>query len=111
LPGGVRTRWKTAPFHGAQHSKTRRHLLRHPSSEATNLGLTITAAQGFGAVMTAPDRSLGQSCRIAVPRSRSALLITEAELRLMASAAIIADSSQPVNGNNTPAASGTPRAL
>ena len=32
------------------------------------------------------------------PRSRSALPITEAELRLMANAAIMGDNSQPVNG-------------
>lgn len=44
-------------------------------------------------------------------RSRSALAITEAELRLIASAATIGDSSQPVNGNSSPAASGTPSAL
>ena len=40
-------------------------------------------------------------------RSRSALKITEAELRLIASAAIRGDSSHPVNGYSTPAAIGT----
>ena len=44
-------------------------------------------------------------------RKRKALLITDTELRLMARAAIIGDSSHPVNGNSTPAASGTPSAL
>ena len=44
-------------------------------------------------------------------RSRRALPITEAELRLIASAAISGDNNQPVKGNNTPAANGTPRAL
>ena len=34
--------------------------------------------------------------------SRSALLTTETELRLIANAAIIGDNSQPVNGNSTP---------
>ena len=43
--------------------------------------------------------------------SRKAFEMTDTELRLMASAAIIGDSSQPVNGNSTPAASGTPSAL
>ena len=33
-----------------------------------------------------------------MPRNRSTLKITEAELKLIASAAIIGDSSQPVNG-------------
>jgi len=37
--------------------------------------------------------------------------MTEAELRLMASAAINGESSQPVNGNRTPAATGMPSAL
>ena len=44
-------------------------------------------------------------------RKRSALEITETELKLMATAANIGDSSQPVSGNNKPAASGTPNAL
>lgn len=44
-------------------------------------------------------------------RSRSAFAITEAELRLIASAAIIGDSNQPVSGYSSPAASGTPSAL
>ena len=44
-------------------------------------------------------------------RRRSALVMTETELRLIASAANIGDSNQPVNGNRTPAASGTPSAL
>ena len=48
---------------------------------------------------------------MSAPRRRSALPITDAELRLIASAAIIGDSSQPVNGYSTPAASGTPSAL
>ena len=33
-----------------------------------------------------------------VPRNRSALKMTETELRLIAKAAIIGDSNQPVNG-------------
>ncbi len=55
--------------------------------------------------------------RSAMPRSQSlrrkrrALPITEAELKLMASAAIIGDNNQPVNGYNTPAATGIPSAL
>jgi len=46
-----------------------------------------------------------------VTRKRKALLITETEIRLIARAAIIGDSVQPVNGNSTPAASGTPSEL
>ena len=56
-------------------------------------------------------RACRQSCFNAAPRKRSALPITDAELKLIASAAIIGDSSQPVNGYSTPAASGTPIAL
>lgn len=43
--------------------------------------------------------------------SRKALPITEAELRLIAKAAMRGDSSQPVSGNKTPAASGMPKEL
>ena len=53
----------------------------------------------------------GQPGLRAVIRNRSALPITETELRLIASAAIIGERSQPVNGNSTPAASGTPSML
>ena len=49
-----------------------------------------------------------QSGFSAVIRSRNALLITDTELRLIAKAPIIGDKSQPVNGNSTPAANGTP---
>src|SRR5690606_17163325 len=44
-------------------------------------------------------------------RRRRALPTTEAELKLIATAAIIGDSSRPVNGYSTPAAMGTPSAL
>ncbi len=44
-------------------------------------------------------------------RSRSALPMTETELRLIAALAIIGLRSRPNHGYNTPAASGTPRAL
>ena len=37
--------------------------------------------------------------------------MTDAELKLMASAATIGDNSQPVNGYNNPAASGMPSAF
>ena len=37
--------------------------------------------------------------------------MTDSELKLMAKAAIIGDSSHPVKGYSTPAASGTPSAL
>ncbi|CAM4291367.1 hypothetical protein COAQ111491_15450 [Comamonas aquatilis] len=42
---------------------------------------------------------------------RSALKITDTELKLIASAAIMGDSSHPVNGYRTPAAIGTPMPL
>jgi len=45
------------------------------------------------------------------PRSRNALAMTDTELRLMASAAMSGDSNKPVNGNSTPAATGTPSEL
>ncbi len=44
-------------------------------------------------------------------RNRNALLTTDTELRLIASAAIIGDKVMPNHGYSTPAASGTPTAL
>lgn len=44
-------------------------------------------------------------------RSRRALVTTDTELRLMATAAIIGDSNMPKNGNSRPAATGTPMLL
>lgn len=43
--------------------------------------------------------------------SLSAFTITETELKLIASAAIIGESNIPKNGNNTPAAIGIPNML
>jgi len=44
-------------------------------------------------------------------RSRKAFATTETDERLIANAAIIGESSRPVQGHSTPAAIGTPRAL
>ena len=44
-------------------------------------------------------------------RSRNALLMTETDDRLIASAASMGDSSTPVTGYSTPAAIGMPSAL
>src|SRR5688500_5551024 len=44
-------------------------------------------------------------------RSRSALPMTDTELKLIAAAAIIGDSSTPNSGYSTPAATGIPAAL
>lgn len=44
-------------------------------------------------------------------RKRRAFATTETDERLIASAAIIGESSSPVQGHRTPAAIGTPRAL
>ena len=46
-----------------------------------------------------------------VARRRSALVMTETEDRLIASAASIGDSNMPVAGYSTPAAIGMPSAL
>jgi hypothetical protein len=61
-------------------------------------------------------RQAAQGChsaaaQTAILRWRKALPMTETELKLIASAAISGDSSRPVNGYSSPAASGTPRAL
>ncbi len=65
-------------------------------------------AGDYGAGLPWPGALAIQSLLL---RSRKALLITETELRLIASAAIMGDSSQPVNGYSRPAASGMPSAL
>lgn len=44
-------------------------------------------------------------------RNRSALVITDTELKDMANAAIIGDNKTPKNGYNIPAAIGTPTIL
>lgn len=44
-------------------------------------------------------------------RNRSALKITDTELKLMAAAAMMGESKMPRNGYNTPAATGTPNEL
>jgi hypothetical protein len=44
-------------------------------------------------------------------RNRNEFVITDTELKLIASAAIIGDNSQPVSGYSNPAASGMPSAL
>ena len=74
---------------------------------------TLSETQHIGGIGCGSAQSLqrAQDFSSFAPRRRSALLITEAELRLIASAAIIGDSSQPVKGNSTPAASGNPRVL
>ncbi|MBC7405082.1 MAG: hypothetical protein H7252_05305 [Cytophaga sp.] len=43
--------------------------------------------------------------------SRSALPVTDTELKLIAAAAIIGESSNPKNGYSRPVATGTPSAL
>ena len=56
-------------------------------------------------------RSLSIEEAVYAERNRRALATTETEDRLMASAAIIGESSSPVHGQNMPAAIGTPKAL
>jgi hypothetical protein len=68
------------------------------------------------AVLKKESRSNGRlglphPSRMTAPRNRKALPITEAELKLMASAAIMGESSQPVKGYSRPAARGMPSAL
>ena len=70
-------------------------------------GVRMSMLSRGGGAVAARRQALLHDWRL----SRKALVITEAELRLIASAAIIGDSNQPVNGNSSPAASGTPSAL
>jgi hypothetical protein len=43
--------------------------------------------------------------------NRNAFVITDTELNVIAALAIIGDKSNPIKGNNTPAAIGTPTTL
>ena len=64
-------------------------------------GDCVTSVQHLQAELRAQNGTLSTKQLETVhfmPRNRSALKITEAELKLIASAAIIGDSSQPVNG-------------
>ena len=91
------------------------HMFKvHAVTPAISVGTAINAAcsvqednQLFLGRYTRGIRSIRHSTRF----NRNALNTTDAELKLIASAAIIGDSNQPVNGYNTPAASGTPSAL
>ncbi len=73
------------------------------SGERGNGGEACTGEDGIAA---RADRS-----QILAVLSRKAFVMTETELRLIAAAAIMGLSSNPVNGYKAPAAIGTPRAL
>ena len=60
-----------------------------------SIGYRFTAARYAGS-MSVVDR-FAQSCLSTATRKRNALLITETELKLIASAAIVGDKSQPVS--------------
>jgi len=89
-------------------------------------GSILTVSRFYGAIVFKICHlrfQVGEKMRIPAPRRRhryysrcailslSAFVMTETELKLMASAAIMGESSHPVNGYKTPAAKGTPRAL
>lgn len=61
----------------------------------------------MGAIITGETRRVYNL----ILRRRSALLITETELNVMAALARIGPSNNPKNGYNTPAAMGTPTEL
>lgn len=87
-----------------------------------------TSSRGHGSRKLEASRDMtGATCRAAGPwtcragwsryvfarssvllRSRNALLTTDTELKLMASAAIIGDRTMPSHGYRMPAANGTP---
>ena len=58
-----------------------------------------------------PCRAVAANSQTFALLKRKALPTTDTELKLIATAAIIGDSSRPVNGYSTPAAIGTPIAL
>ena len=68
----------------------------HSSQVKRDRMTRILAFSDRAVIRTRRSRSCDRT--VAYRRSLSALVITEAELRLIASAAIIGDSSQPVSG-------------
>ena len=110
------------PEHGNQHDEEHREtahecqsLLKPLRREASDV--KPARALGFrGSAATHRQNSFQplppvHFARRSLPRSRNALVITETELKLIASAANIGESSQPVKAYSTPAARGTPMAL
>lgn len=80
-----------------------------PDISLQSISHIFVARRAVPRLISAPSREGGPAFRAAfiaalhpagaaAPRSRSALVTTDTELRLMASAAIIGDSSSPVNG-------------
>ncbi|CAN5805465.1 hypothetical protein BH11PSE8_BH11PSE8_21870 [soil metagenome] len=82
-----------------------------PTDRALSRQATLARHELAGASGSAARFETAHFLSSLAPRRRSALPMTEAELRLMATAAISGDSSQPVRGNSTPAASGMPSEL
>lgn len=74
---------------GSTCMKGQKAQFRTPASTA----IMRSAGRCHERTMSSPPASY-----FAVPRSRSALVMTETELKLIASAAIIGDNSCPVNG-------------
>lgn len=75
--------------------------------KTAHFGLGLEAYSSFAMADLAPV-SFGQSL---ARRNRSALPITDTELKLIAAAAIIGLISNPKAGKSTPAPNGTPSAL
>jgi len=94
--GGRRARQLARKRRGGYRHEDERARHRHRSEERPHREASIPPAPS--------DHSSAR-------RRRSALPMTDTELKLIAAAAIIGDSSRPNTGYSTPAAIGTPAAL
>lgn len=110
----VRGRRAQGSAHSPAHRKYGEHGQHHkadtPLREQDHVP-SISRMRPF--LGSTPQQVFSQSraAHKATRRSRSALAITETELKLMATAAIMGLNNTPRNGYRTPAAIGTPAAL
>ena len=82
--------------------------------ESDNNAINIRRTSFMGCILHYRDAYTFDTGRLrykSMRLRRMALLITDTELKLMAAAAIIGDSSRPKKGYSTPAAIGTPSTL
>ncbi len=95
--------WGAGPLTGEACSRQRAREEQKSESDGVNEPTHLAPSIHGSMATVAPYRS--------TRRNRSALPMTDTELKLIAAAAIIGDSSSPKNGYRTPAATGTPAAL
>lgn len=99
------------PFHATEKTTKKTAILTLATSSCITDGESGEQS-GFGLDLeSGEEKPATPAIYSFAALSLSAFVITDAELKLMAAAAIIGFSSNPMNGYRTPAAKGTPSAL